>query len=124
MRILLDTHVLLWLLARPSRLPPGTRKRIASADAYVSAASIWEIGIKARLGKLRADADEILSSIEPAGFSLLPVSGEHAARVAHLPPLHRDPFDRMLVAQCLVEPMILVTNDVALTGYGPFVTLV
>lgn len=124
MRALLDTHVLLWALARPARLSASTRKKIAAADVYVSAASIWEISIKSKLGKLQADSDEILAAIEPAGFTLLPITGDHAAKVAHLPSLHKDPFDRMLAAQCLVEPMILFTNDATLTRYGPFVTLV
>jgi PIN domain nuclease of toxin-antitoxin system len=64
-----------------------------------------------------------LAAIEPAGFTLLPISGEHAAKVAELPMLHKDPFDRMLVAQASVEPMLLLTNDEALRGYGPFVTV-
>lgn len=67
---------------------------------------------------------EILEAIEPAGFALLSVTCEHAARVGELPPLHRDPFDRMLVAQALTEPLILLTNDPLLVGYGSCVTLV
>jgi PIN domain nuclease of toxin-antitoxin system len=109
MRILLDTHLL--------------RRKIDAAEAYASAASIWEISIKSTLGKLDANPREVLDAIEPAGFSLLAVSGEHAARVAELPFLHKDPFDRILVAQALVEPMILLTNDGALQGYGSFVNL-
>ena len=123
MRVLLDTHLLLWALGQPTRLPPPARKQIASADVYVSAASIWEIGIKAALGKLQADPDEILAALEPAGFDLLSISGEHAAKAGKLPLLHKDPFDRMLVAQALSEPMILLTNDQALRDYGPFVTV-
>ena len=123
MRILLDTHLLLWSLSQPSKLSAPARRKIDAAEVYVSAASIWEIGIKSALGKLDANPREILDGIEPAGFSLLAVSGVHAARVAELPPLHKDPFDRMLVAQALVEPMILLTNDGALQGYGSFVNL-
>lgn len=124
MRVLLDTHLLLWALATPSRLPAAARERIASADVYVSAASIWEISIKAHLGKLAADPREVLMAVEPAGFSLLPITGEHAARVAELPSVHRDPFDRMLAAQASIEPMVLLTNDATLSGYGSFVAVV
>ena len=124
MRVLLDTHLLLWALAQPARLSARTRKQITAAEVYVSAASIWEISIKSKLGKLNADPEEILAAIEPAGFTLLPITGEHAAKVAQLPPLHKDPFDRMLAAQASIEPMILFTNDTALSGYGSFVTLV
>lgn len=124
MRVLLDTHLLLWALATPARLPAAARERIAASDVYVSAASIWEISIKAQLGKLAADPREVLAAIEPAGFSLLPITGEHAACVAELPPIHRDPFDRMLAAQASVEPMVLLTNDATLSGYGSFVAVV
>jgi PIN domain nuclease of toxin-antitoxin system len=124
MRVLLDTHLLLWALAQPAKLPPGARKLIDTAEVMVSAASIWEIGIKSALGKLTLGPLDILQAIEPTGFGLLSVTGEHAARVGELPPLHRDPFDRMLVAQALPEPLILLTNDQLLVGYGSCVTLV
>ena len=124
MRVLLDTHLLLWALAQPSKLAATTRRRIDVADVYASAASIWEISIKATLGKLKADPREVLAAIAPAGFSLLAISGEHAAKVADLAALHKDPFDRMLIAQASVEPMILLTNDKALRDYGAFVELV
>ena len=123
MRVLLDTHVLLWSLSEPSKLSGSMRKKIDAAEVYVSAASIWEISIKSAVGKLAANPAEILSAIEPAGFSLLPISGEHAAKVAELPLLHKDPFDRMLLAQAAIEPMMLLTNDEALRGYGSFVTI-
>jgi len=123
-RVLLDTHLLLWALAAPARLPPKARRVIRDADVYVSAASIWEVSIKAALGKLRADPHEVLAALEPAGFLSLPIAGEHAARVARLPPVHRDPFDRLLVAQALVEPMRLLTDDAVLEGYGEIVTVV
>ncbi len=124
MRLLLDTHLLLWALAQPDKLSAATRKQIAGAEVYISAASLWEISIKVGLGKLAADPDQILEAIEPAGFLLLPVTAEHAVKVAKLPALHKDPFDRMLAAQASVEPMILLTNDEALRGYGSFVTIV
>jgi PIN domain nuclease of toxin-antitoxin system len=122
-RILLDTHLLLWALSQPSKLSQATRKQIVAAEVYVSAASIWEISIKSALGKLAANAGDVLAGLEPAGFSMLPITGEHAAKVAELPMLHKDPFDRMLVAQASVEPMVLLTNDEALRGYGSFVTV-
>jgi PIN domain nuclease of toxin-antitoxin system len=123
-RVLLDTHLLLWALSAPARLPAPARRLIQDADVYVSAASIWEISIKAALGKLRADPSEVLAALEPAGFLSLPIVGEHAARVASLPPVHRDPFDRLLIAQALVEPMRLISTDAALQGYGEIVTIV
>lgn len=122
-RILLDTHLLLWAVAEPRKLPAAARRRIEEADVFVSAASLWEVSIKAALGKLTADPAELLAEIEPAGFTLLPITGEHAAAVAKLPPVHADPFDRMLVAQAKTEPLLLVTNDAVLAGYGDCVEL-
>lgn len=124
MRLLLDTHLLLWALAAPSRLPTRARNLVAKGDVYVSAASIWEISIKTALGKLVADPREVLAALGPAGFSELPITGDHATRVLDLPPIHRDPFDRLLVAQALAEPMLLLTNDSALASYGDIVTVV
>ena len=124
MRVILDTQLLLWALSAPARLPAPARRLIQDADVYVSAASIWEISIKAALGKLRADPNEVLAALEPAGFLSLPIAGEHAARVASLPQVHRDPFDRLLIAQALVEPMRLISTDGALQGYGEIVTIV
>ena len=123
-RILLDTHLLLWAVAEPRKLPPAARSRIDAAEIYVSAASIWEVSIKAALGKLSADPAELLAEIEPAGFHLLPVTGEHAAAVGRLPAVHADPFDRMLVAQAKTEPLLLLTNDSILAGYGDCVELI
>jgi len=124
LRLLLDTHLLLWALGSPSKLSAPARKEIEAAEVYVSAASIWEISIKSALGKLKADPAQILAAVEPAGFSVLPITGQHAAKVAELPPLHKDPFDRMLIAQALSEPLILLTNDEVMRQYGPFVKVV
>jgi PIN domain nuclease of toxin-antitoxin system len=124
MRVLLDTHLLLWALSSPSRLSKRARKRIDSSEVFASAASIWEVSIKCALGKLEADPSEVLAAIEPAGFSHLPVAGEHAAEVVKLPRIHKDPFDRLLVAQARAEPMILLTDDDVLGGYGDFVEVV
>ena len=124
LRALIDTHLLLWALAWPSKLPPKARQRIESSEIFASAASIWEISIKSALGKLSADPAEVLSVIEPAGFDLLCITGEHAAHVARLPHIHKDPFDRLLVAQAWVGRMILLTDDEAMAGYGGFVEVV
>jgi PIN domain nuclease of toxin-antitoxin system len=123
-RILLDTHLLLWALGAPLKLNAETRKIVDTSDVYVSAATIWEISIKVALGKLKADVEEVLAAVPAAGLTLLPITGEHAVRVARLPNLHKDPFDRMLVAQAVTEPMILLTNDSALAPYGDLVRLV
>lgn len=123
MRILLDTHVLLWALGDPRRLRRQTVALIERADVYVSAASIWEVGIKAGLGKLKADPSSVLASIEPAGFSLLAIAADHAAAVYRLAPHHRDPFDRLLIAQAQLEGMTLLTKDEALAVYGECVRL-
>ena len=124
MRVLLDTHLLLWALSSPEKLSKRARQRIESSDVYVSAASIWEISIKSALGKFEADPDEVLAGVEPAGFNHLSIVGGHAAKVAGLPLIHKDPFDRLLVAQARFEPMILLTDDAVLSGYGDFIEVV
>ena len=120
MRLLLDTHLFLWAL--DGSLSSKARDVLDSADdVYVSAASIWEISIKARLGRLDADPAEIARQIGLCGFLALPISLNHAAYVYQLPVPdgdHKDPFDRMLVAQALSEPLILVTADKQLAKYG------
>lgn len=123
-RILLDTHLLLWAVAEPRKLPAAARQRIDGSDVFVSAVSIWEVSIKSALGKLAADPAELLAEIEPAGFSLLPITGEHAAAVSRLPAVHMDPFDRMLIAQAKTEPLLLLTNDSLLAAYGDCVELI
>jgi PIN domain nuclease of toxin-antitoxin system len=123
-RVLLDTHLLLWALSSPEKLSKRARQRIDSSEVFVSAASIWEVSIKSALGKLEADPDELLAGVEPAGFNHLPIVGSHAAKVKELPPIHKDPFDRLLVAQARFEPMILLTDDDTLGGYGDFVEVV
>ena len=124
MPILLDTHLLLWALGSPSKLSSKARQRIESSEVFASAASIWEISIKSALGKLQANPTEVLSGIEPAGFDHLYITDEHAAEVVNLRHLHKDPFDRLLVAQALVEKMILLTDDDTLGGYGDVVEVV
>jgi PIN domain nuclease of toxin-antitoxin system len=125
MRLLLDTHVFLWAVAGSAALKPQARRLIESADAvYVSAASLWEVAIKVRLGKLEADPDELAAAIDASGFHELPVRAAHAVGVARLPPHHHDPFDRLLVAQALAEPLKLLTADAALSRYSDLVVLI
>jgi PIN domain nuclease of toxin-antitoxin system len=122
MRILLDTHVFLWAVAGSSQLKAGARKVILDADmVFVSAASIWEVAIKARLGKIEADPVAIAAAIEASGFIELPVRAAHAAKVSQLPMIHNDPFDRLLVAQAITEPLRLLTRDPVLSGYTDLV---
>jgi len=118
-RLLLDTHVLLWALATPARLPArvAAAVRDPESSAFVSAASIWEIAIKAALGKLSADVDEVVATLDAVGFEPLDVSLTHAAAVRRLPDHHRDPFDRMLVAQAIQDGLTIVTHDRAFAAY-------
>ena len=111
-RFLLDTHTLLWWLADSKQL--GKRCRAVISDQrnqiFVSAATTWEISIKMALGKLEAPQD-IDSVVADEGFSKLPISLYHGQLAGHLPALHRDPFDRMLIAQAQAEGLILLTAD-------------
>ena len=123
MRLLLDTHVALWALISPEMLPGRVRELIAEpANAvHVSAASVWEIAIKFSLGRDSAppfSGREAVGYFREAGYLLLDISAAHAAAVEDLPPLHADPFDRLLVAQARVEPLHLVTQDRRVAAYG------
>ena len=125
MRLLLDTHVFVWAVSGSRLLKPETRRVIESADrVFVSAASIWEIAIKSRLGKIDADPDALVQGIEASGFVELPVKASHAAGVAKLQLHHSDPFDRLLIAQAIAEPLRLLTADAALAQYSDVVMLV
>ena len=116
-RLLLDTHVFLWWRGEPSRLAAEVRNKIATADiVFVSAASAWEAGIKVALGRLDLP-DTIEAGVVASGFEKLLITFPHAERAASLPPHHRDPFDRMLVAQAQVEDLILVSHDGLLKPY-------
>lgn len=119
-RVLLDTHVWLWWQAGDRRLGPLARRIIgAAAEVRLSAASVWEMAIKVAIGKLTLPADaDFERELERDGFLALPVEIVHADRVRTLPRLHRDPFDRLLVAQALVEGLTLVTGDPALAQYA------
>ncbi len=118
MRVLLDSHVALWWLADSPSLGPKCREVIQGADeAYVSAVTPWELGIKRALGKLTMP-DGLAASLTSEGFLSLPISMEHAERAPSLPAHHRDPFDRMLVAQAQIEALVLLTADDRITAYG------
>ena len=122
MRLLLDTHIFLWTVADDARLHRNARHLIEQADeVFVSAVSIWEIAIKVRLGKLNADPARLVDAIADSGFMELPVTARHGAVVAGLPLHHNDPFDRLLVAQAISEPMYLLTADALLPPYSDLV---
>jgi PIN domain nuclease of toxin-antitoxin system len=125
MRLLLDTHVFIWAVTGDRKLKPAIRSYIAAADGtFVSAASIWEIAIKSRLGKIDGDVGAFAHAIEASGFEELPISARHAAAVATLPLHHADPFDRLILAQAHGEQLHLVTADPALAAYGQAVTVI
>ena len=120
MTLLLDTHVFLWWLADDRRLKAEARAAIADKGSvvHVSAATCWEIAIKRSLGRLLISRADIESEIPGNGFVELPISARHAIRAGGLPRHHEDPFDRMLVAQALVEGLVLVTHDMRFADYG------
>ena len=118
MKLLLDTHTVLWWRGEDPQLGRIARRAIASADVVlVSSASAWEVAIKMALGKLRVPGP-FESGVEESGFTKLPITFAHAAAVATLPPHHTDPFDRMLIAQAIVEGCTLVTADLKFEPYN------
>jgi PIN domain nuclease of toxin-antitoxin system len=121
MRVLTDTHVLLWALLEPHRLGPTWRGLLEAPGhrVYFSAANIWEIAIKRALGRrdFTAEPGPIRCAALDTGFSELAISGVHAAAVRQLPDHHRDPFDRFLIAQAKSEPLLLMTNDPLIARY-------
>lgn len=122
MRLLLDTHLLLWAAAEPERLSPKARELITDGanELVFSSASLWEIAIKAAMGRpdFHADARRLWRMLLAHDYIELPVSGAHAVAVGNLPPLHKDPFDRLLIAQAREEAMTLLTVDAKVLAYG------
>ena len=123
MRILLDTHALLWAMATPKRLPKraATAIRDPANEVFVSAVSTWEIAIKGSLGRIDADVAEIAAAFDEAGIVDLPVAVAHTLLLREMPPHHRDPFDRLLIAQALANGLTIATRDPAFGAYGAHV---
>ncbi len=119
MKVLLDTHVLLWWLSNDPILSQKARHTIENAQniVFVSAASAWEIAIKKALGKLKAP-DDLETAINISRFEVLPIHIKHAMGVCHLPLHHTDPFDRLLIAQATIEDLTLITHDDRMSEYN------
>ena len=129
--ILLDTHIALWAVTDDPLLPALAKTYMLAPDAevFVSTASIWEISIKHALGpntpgRLLVSGTQAIADFESSGFGLLPILPSHAALAGALPRHHADPFDRMLVAQAMLEGLVLITHDRALAAYHPGVIVV
>ena len=122
MNFLLDTHLLLWAASTPERLSSKARRLLLAPDSFLifSSASLWEISIKRTLGRADFDVDSrsLWRMLLVNGYRELPVTSEHAIAVNDLPALHKDPFDRILVAQARVEGLVLLTVDKAVAKYG------
>lgn len=125
MQLLLDTHLFIWWLKDDAQLSKRAKNIITRADVvYVSSVSIWEAAIKIQLRKLDANINDLIESIENEGFIELPLSAKQAALVTTLPAIHRDPFDRMLIAQAISEPLRLITSDETLKKYSELIEIV
>ena len=125
MRLLLDTHIFIWCVDDDPKLSGNAWSMIETADAvYVSSASLWEATIKHQLGKFSIEPGRLAAAVAATGFLELPISLRHAVAVGRLPALHRDPFDRMLLAQAISEPLHLLTADAQLVAYSELVRLV
>ncbi len=122
MNLLLDTHVALWAITDSPRLSTRARELIVAprSTIWISAATIWEITIKHSLGRgdMPVSGQDALRYFRDSGYQLLAIDAEHAAAIADLPPHHQDPFDRLLVAQALTEPMRLLTHDPIVARYS------
>jgi PIN domain nuclease of toxin-antitoxin system len=125
-KLLIDTHILLWWLIDDELLSENARQLIITPDndIFVSHASLWEIQIKAMAGKLKADLQAIIQQLPENNFQQFPIHANHLLALGKLPPHHQDPFDRMLIAQAIHEPMHLLTHDKNLTRYSELVILV
>ncbi len=120
MKFLLDSHAFLWWLADDPKLAKGAREALASpaSRVHVSAATVWELAIKARLGKLDLGGADLAEEIEESEFFELPMTARHALLAGSLPPHHEDPFDRMLIAQAKAEDLTIITRDSVFHEYG------
>ncbi len=127
MRILLDTHILLWCLDDVKRLPEEAKRQILAADEiYASVVNIWEVAIKISIGKIKLSVDlrHFVQEITRSGFRILDIKPDHPLRLAELENIHRDPFDRMLVAQSISEPLHLMTCDTLVAKYKSNIILI
>lgn len=125
MRLLLDTHIYLWCVNDDQKLSKAARALILDAtEVYISSASIWEASIKAKLGKLDVDLNALTKAISGSGFLELPLTTKHVTEVHRLANLHRDPFDRILIAQAMSEPLKFITADTQLKEYSELVEIV
>ena len=125
MRLLLDTHIFIWALDDDPKLSSAAWSSIEAAETvYISSASLWEVTIKYQLGKLHIEPDKLVDAVGPSGFLELPITHRHVVAVRNLPAVHRDPFDRMLIAQAISEPLHFLTADKILQQYSELVRLV
>ncbi|WP_186649974.1 type II toxin-antitoxin system VapC family toxin [Fluviispira vulneris] len=125
MKILLDTHIIIWILEDSEKLSKKARKILDNADeVFISSVSVWEMMIKMNLGKLDIEIDDIKSIFKKTNFIELPLKFDHILSLNGLPDIHRDPFDRILVAQALSEPLRLITADPLVKKYSDLVELV
>ncbi|AJD51014.1 PIN domain nuclease, a component of toxin-antitoxin system (PIN domain) [Thalassospira xiamenensis M-5 = DSM 17429] len=128
MKLLLDTHLILWAAGEPEKLPSGAVDLIENAESELlfSAASLWEIAIKSGLGRddFRVNARLLRRGLIDNGYSELPITGEHTLMIDTLPSIHKDPFDRLLVAQAISEGIVLLTSDDLVAKYAGLVRLV
>ncbi|MBV8048678.1 MAG: type II toxin-antitoxin system VapC family toxin [Paludibacterium sp.] len=125
MNVLLDTHIALWAIVDDPKLPKAAREMLLRPEVrvYTSTVSLWEIAVKHSLGKLPISSQYAQSAFNAAGFDSLPILPEHVTRTEELPWIHKDPFDRMLIAQALTEPMRLLTVDSKFGGYPGLIQL-
>ena len=122
MRLLLDTHILLWVLAGDKRAAQIKDMILAQdTQVFVSAACWWELAIKIGIGKLDYKLADLRQAAKDSNFKELPVTGEHTEVLETLPPVHKDPFDRLLVCQAITEPMKLITADSKMAGYSELI---
>ncbi len=128
MRLLLDTHLLLWAAGEPGRLPGSARTLLddPANELVFSAASLWEVAIKRGVGRddFRVDARLLRRGLLDNGYGELPITSQHAVAIDSLPPIHKDPFDRILVAQAMIEGITLLTADPVVAQYTGPVSLV